>query len=211
MHSPLRVELPRVLVATNGSGEPRVPAAFAEAQFARDLDLATLVAIAGSARPPVALDIDAVQGLNPDGAAVRFVIEELGIGIVATHRPSIAAAVAERGGLGLLHVLAFDSTGLGRVLDSRPDRPGIGTMISPGPVLGHLLPADLERLPRPVVAYGLIGTAELARSLLLRADAVALSSRCAQELVAWPGWDPSGAPVRGASGVPTRRARPEAS
>jgi glycerol-3-phosphate responsive antiterminator len=173
--------LPRVLVATDGR-EPDLPAGCHALAILRDLDLPTLVSVAGSAWPPLGLDIDSVDGLNPDAAAVRFVLDELGIRVVLTRRPAIAARVAESGGLALVHVFAFDSTGLSRSLEAHPGIAGTGTLISPGPVLAHLSPADRERLPRPVVAYGLIDGAELARTLLGYADAVMVRSECARLL-----------------------------
>jgi glycerol-3-phosphate responsive antiterminator len=175
--------LPRILVASDGREPLLLPEPLLDAVLLRDLDLATLVAASGRARTPLAVDLDAVQGLNPDAAAVRFVTGELGIEVLLTRRPAMVAAAAELGALGLLHVFAFDSTGLGRSLEAHPRRPGVGTMISPGPVLAHLLPEDLARLPRPVVAYGLIGSAELARQLLHRADAVVLAPEVAIRLL----------------------------
>lgn len=171
-----------MLVATDGTEALDLPAPLPEALLLRDLDLPTLVSVAMSARPPLAVDIDTVQGLNADAAAVRFVTGELGMNVVLTRRPAIAAAVAERGCLGLLHVFAFDSTGLDRSLEAHPRRPGVGTTISPGPVLAHLLPQDLERLPRPLVAYGLVATPDLVERLLSRADAVVVSVATAVRL-----------------------------
>ncbi len=182
MDSPSRWRLPRLLVATDGTEPLELPSPLPEALLLRDLDLPTLVSVAMSARPPLAVDIDTVQGLNADTAAVRFVTGELGIGVVLTRRPAIAAAVADRGRLGLLHVFAFDSTGLDRSLEAHPRRDGVGTTISPGPVLAHLLPEDLERLPRPLVAYGLVATADLVERLLSLADAVVVSTSTAVRL-----------------------------
>ena len=130
------------------------------------------------------MDLESVDGLGADDAAARFVVEKLGIRIVMTRRPALAALVAEAGGLGLVHVFAFDSTGLGRALESHPARPRVGTVISPGPVLSHLTAADLERLPRPLVADGLIDAPDRARRLLAVADSVVVSPDCARGLAA---------------------------
>jgi glycerol-3-phosphate responsive antiterminator len=173
--------------------------ALACAILLRDLDLATLVQAAESARPPLALDIDSVEGLNADAAGARFVVATLGISVVLTRRPAIASCVAELGGLGLLRVLAFDSTGLERSLKGHATPPGVGTAISPGPVLAHLLRGDIARLPRPVVAYGLIPTAANARSLLRLADSVVLPPDIAIAMI--QSWDPSD-PGRAPSGLP---------
>ncbi len=174
--------LPRVLAACDGRLALDLPGPVAPILL-RDLDLSTLAAM-GSARPPCALDLDSVEGLNPDAAAVRYVIEDLGIMTVATRRPAVAARVAEIGGLGLLHVFAFDSTGLRRTLEAHPGGPRVGTLVSPGLVLSHLGADELDRLPRPLVAYGLIGTPARARALLTLADTVVVRPDVAATLAA---------------------------
>lgn len=174
--------VPRILVASNGKTPLDLDEALASAIFLRDLDLATLVQAAESARPPLALDIDSVEGLNADATGARFVVAGLGIRVVFTRRPAIASRVAELGGLGLLRVFAFDSTGLERSVEGHTSLSGVGTAISPGPVLAHLSREDVARLPRPVVAYGLIATAAIARSLLRLADSVVLAPDAATAL-----------------------------
>lgn len=176
------VPLPRILVASDGKTPLDLDEALARAVLLRDLDLATLVQVAEAACPPLALDIDSVEGLNADAAGARFVVVELRIAVVLTRRPAIASRVAEFGGLGLLRVLAFDSTGLERSIEGHASLPGVGTAISPGPVLAHLSMENIARLPRPVVAYGLIPTAEIARSLLRLADSVLLAPDIATAL-----------------------------
>jgi len=174
--------LPRVIVATDGKTPLELPGSLSGALMLRDLDLTALVAAAESAHPPLAVDIDSVQGLNADVAAVEFVTGELGIGVVVSRRALAAGAAADRGRLGLLHVFAFDSTGLDRALEAHPPRLGVGTMISPGPVLAHMLREDLDRLPRPIVAYGLIPSVDMVAGLLARADAVVISASTAARL-----------------------------
>ena len=65
--------------------------------------------------PPLAVDIDSVAGLGSDDEAIEFVTGRLGIRVVLTRRPQVAAHVAERGHLGLVHVFAYDSTGMTQV------------------------------------------------------------------------------------------------
>jgi glycerol-3-phosphate responsive antiterminator len=149
----------------------------------RDLDLMTLVGVAEAGPEGIAVDLDSVDGLSADDAGARFVVGKLGVRIVMTRRPALAALVAEAGGLGLVHVFAFDSTGLKRALESHPARHRVGTVISPGPVLSHLTADDLEHLPRPIVAYGLIDTPDRARQLLTIADSVVVGPECARGLV----------------------------
>lgn len=175
--------LPRVFVASDGREPVALPASVEHGVLLRDLDLVTLVGAAEAGPGPIALDLDSVDGLNADGAAVRFVTRHLGIEIVMTRRAPLAALVAEAGGVGLVHAFAFDSTGLGRTLEGHPRQRRVGTVISPGPVLTHLSAADLARLPRPILAYGLIDTAERARRLLTIADSVAIGADCARDLL----------------------------
>jgi glycerol-3-phosphate responsive antiterminator len=178
-----RGPLPRILVGTDGKTPLDLDEALAAAVLLRDLDLATLVQAAESVQPPLAVDIDSVDGLSADAAGAAFVVTRLGIRIVLTRRPAIVSRVAELGGLGLLRVLAFDSTGLARSIEGHVSLPGVGTAISPGPVLAHLSIEDVARLPRPLVAYGLIATAAIARSLLARADSVVLAPDTATALL----------------------------
>lgn len=169
-----RSALPRVLIAEDGRHPLDVPPHLDAGVLLRDTDLPIVVARCATATVPVALDIDTVRGLGTDEAAVAFVIGRLGIEIVLTRRPAIAAAAAELGGLALLHVLAFDSTGLRRSLDGHPRREGVGSVVSPGLVLSHMTPTELERIPRPILGYGLISEpADIAACLRL-ADGVVL-------------------------------------
>jgi glycerol-3-phosphate responsive antiterminator len=124
-----------------------------------------------------------VRGLGTDDAAVAFVVDRLGIEIVLTRRPGTALRAAELGALGLLHVLAFDSTGLGRSLDGHPGADGVGTVVSPGLVLSHTGRAELERLPRPILGYGLMTEPSDVVACLRLADAVALRPAAAATLV----------------------------
>ncbi len=174
--------LPRVLVAVDGRDPLPSPRGIVTGVYLRDTDLPTLVSVAESGRPLVAIDLDSVEGMNADIAAARFVTRRLGIEIVATRRPALARWIADQGAVALVHVLAFDSTGLGRTLEASPG-PGIGTLISPGPVLAHLSPESRAALNSPIVAYGLIDGPERAGTLLQIADSVIVSSKCAHAIV----------------------------
>lgn len=172
--------LPRVLVAVDGRGLAELPPGLAGVAFLRDLDLPTLVAVAE--RGPLAVDLDSVDGLSADAAAVRFVVVELGVRVVASRRPAVAEEAVRRGGLGLVHVFAFDSTGVARALDGHPRRAGTGTLVSPGLVVGHMTADELAVLPRPVVAYGLLEDVGTARRLLEAVDAIVVAPTVAAAL-----------------------------
>ncbi|HEY8868588.1 MAG TPA: glycerol-3-phosphate responsive antiterminator [Candidatus Limnocylindrales bacterium] len=179
---PGRPHMPRVLVAQAGRHMPKGLEGLNPGLMLRDIDLATVVECAANAGPALALDFDTVHGLNADEAAVDFVVQWLGIAIVLTRRPAIAARVADLGGLGLVHCLALDSTGLRRSLAEHPRRPGVGTVITPGLVLMHMSRAELDLLPHPVLAYGLIGSYDEALSCLRLAESIALSPSAAEAL-----------------------------
>ena len=173
-----------VLIASDGRHPVYAPPGLDAGVLVRDTDLAALVHRAASDCPPLAVDIDSVAGLGSDDAAVDFVTGRLGIRVVLARRPQIAARVAERGHLGLVHVFGYDSTGMARSLESHPRSPGVGSLLSPGLVIVHLRPDELAELPRPVVAYGLIDDVDDARACLALADAVVVRPAIAARLAA---------------------------
>ena len=99
-----------------------------------------------------------------------------------TRRPQTAARIARLGCLALLHVMAFDSTGIARSLDGHPRVAGVGTVVSPGLVLPHMRPNEVERLPRPILAYGLIIEPADAWACLALADGIVLRPDAAVRL-----------------------------
>jgi glycerol-3-phosphate responsive antiterminator len=181
------IRLPRVLVADDGHRAVSPPPGLDAAILLRNTDLGALIDRALSSPSPPAVEIDTVRGLETDKAAVDFLRRRLGIGILLTRRPQTATQFAELGGLALLSVLAFDSTGLARSLTGHPRRERVGTVVSPGLVLAHMQLSELAVLPRPVVAYGLISTAADARAGLERADSVVLLPAVAAAVVAADG------------------------
>ena len=181
-----RIRLAVVYVASDGRSDWAPPSALEAGLLLRDTDLPALIHRASQEGPPLAVDIDTVSGLDADQVAVAFVIQRLGIDVILTRRPQLAAGAAALGGLGLLQVLGFDSTGLLHALVSHPRQPRVGTAMSPGLVLAHLLPEELGRLPRPILAYGLIHTPEAARSILVRADSVVVRPQIAEQMVSLP-------------------------
>jgi glycerol-3-phosphate responsive antiterminator len=169
------VRLPAILVASDGHHSVIPPPNLDAGVLVRDTDLATLVHLAGNNHRPIAVDIDSVAGLGGDDQAVDFVTSRLGIRIVMTRRAQLAARAAEGGHLGLVHVYAYDSTGMARSLDGHPRTPNVGCVVSPGLVIVHLRPQEVEALPHPVVAYGFIDTVDdaltcsrLAHSIVVR-------------------------------------------
>lgn len=182
MIEPPPIRLQQVYVASDGRHAWEPPSAVDGGLLLRDTDLPTLIHRASEPGPPLAVDIDTIAGLDADQVAVAFVIQQLGIDVVLSRRPQLAAGAAALGGLGLLQVLGFDSTGLLRALTSHPRQVRVGTAMSPGLVIAHLLPDELARLPRPLLAYGLIDDIAAARSILTRADSVVLRQELADAM-----------------------------
>jgi glycerol-3-phosphate responsive antiterminator len=166
------IHLPRILIAVTGHDATSPPPGLDAGILLRNTDLAAVIDCALSAPTPPAVELDTVRGLGSDDAAVDFLRRRLSIDIVLTRRPQTASAFAALGGLALLNVLAFDSTGLRRSLHGHPRGERVGTVISPGLVLHHMLPSELALLVRPLVAYGLIDTAADALATLAVADGI---------------------------------------
>jgi glycerol-3-phosphate responsive antiterminator len=179
--------LPAILVASDGHHAVHAPMGSDGGVIVRDTDLASLVHRAASDNPPLAVDIDSVAGLGTDDYAVDFVTGRLAIPIILTRRPQLAARAAGRGNIGLLHVFAYDSTGMRRSLDGHPRSERVGSVISPGLVILHLRDDELAAIPRPILAYGDMDPVEDARACLAVADAIVvrpgLAARLAADLV----------------------------
>lgn len=153
----VRAPLPRLLLAA-GHERPAgaVPGESGLLLHHQDLDL--LLQRAANATVPLIVDLDSIEGLSPDEDAARFLAVRLGIKGMITRHAGVAGAIADHGWLSLLRVFAFDSTGLERSLAGHLRGEGVGTAISPGIALPYLAPEDVEGLPRPVLAYGLVRT-----------------------------------------------------
>jgi len=168
------IRLPRVLLSVRD----RLPAASdGEGVLFHDLGLTDLIRLSAAAGRPAAVDMDTIEGLSPDAAAATFVAERLGIKVMITRRPALALHAVKLGCLALLHIYCLDSTGFERALESHPGKP-VGTALSPGVVLEHLAPDQRERLPKPVLAYGLVRRRE-DLDAALAAGAAAVMTRLA--------------------------------
>ena len=181
------MRVPRILVASDGRHDVHAPPELAAGILIRDTDLAALVHCSGVGQPPDAVDIDSIAGLGSDDAAVDFVMSRLGIRIVLSRRPALAARAAEHGRIGLVHIFGYDSTGMTRALESHPRIDRVGSVLSPGLVITHLRPDELALLPRPLLAYGLIDEILDAQACLALADAIVVRPVLAARLAAAPG------------------------
>ena len=146
-------ELPRLLLAATRSPWSAGPEI--GGILLHDVSLLEVVRLSAATALPLALDVDTVDGLAPDAAAIAFLAHRLRVPIVITRRPALAARARELGCLALLHVHCLDSTGWERAMAAHPGAP-VGTALSPGLILSHLDVHQRSALPRPVLAYGLV-------------------------------------------------------
>jgi glycerol uptake operon antiterminator len=167
-----RRTLPRILLSVRDH-LPRSPRQDAGVLF-HDLSLSELIRLSAGVDRPRAVDLDTVEGLTPDAAALAFLTDRLGINIVVTRRPALALRALELGFLPLFRVHCLDSTGFERALEGHPGPP-VGTAVSPGLILAHMAPGQRASLPEPIVANGLMRTEEdVAAALAAGATAVVL-------------------------------------
>jgi glycerol-3-phosphate responsive antiterminator len=145
--------LPRVFLSV--CDRPPRPSNEDRGLLFHDLSLMELIHLSATAERPVAVDVDSVEGLASDSAALTFLAERLGIRMVITRRPALTLRAVELGCLPLLRIHCLDSTGLERALEGHPGTP-VGTAISPGLILPHLAERQRRMLPQPVLAYGLM-------------------------------------------------------
>jgi glycerol-3-phosphate responsive antiterminator len=164
--------LPRILLSVRYH-LPRSPHHDAGVLF-HDLSLSELIHLSAGVDRPRAVDLDTVEGMTPDAAALAFLSDRLGIKIVITRRPALALRALDLGFLPLLRIHCLDSTGFERALEGHPGPP-VGTAVSPGLILAHMSPGQRARLPEPIVANGLMRKQEdVAAALAAGAAAVVL-------------------------------------
>lgn len=157
MRAPETLQLPRLLLASNGQNRRADPGI--GGMLLHDVSLLEIVRLSAANPLPLAVDVDTVEGLAADETAIAFLVERLRLPILVTRRPALAARAQALGCLALLHVHGLDSTGWDRAMAAHPGPP-VGTAVSPGLILAHLDARQRRSLPRPVLAYGLIRRSE---------------------------------------------------
>jgi glycerol uptake operon antiterminator len=164
--------LPRVLYSVRDRLPPRGDG---EGVLFHDLSLTELIRLSSASGRPAVVDVDSIEGLFPDAAALTFIVHRLGIRTVITRRPALALLAVRVGCLALLHVHCLDSTGFERALEGHPGKP-VGTAVSPGVVLEHLASGLRRSLPLPVVAYGLVRRREDVEAALAAGAAAVMTT-----------------------------------
>ncbi len=114
----------------------------------------------------VYVNVDHIDGIHPDAAGMRYLVEQLRVtGIISNHT-RILAQGKEFGLETIQRIFAVDSTGLEMALDS-VDQQYIDVLdVSPALVVPHVIPYLSAPLPLPFIASGLIYTTGQVQAVL---------------------------------------------
>jgi glycerol uptake operon antiterminator len=141
--------------------------------------LAMLGPLVSAARQGIAIfvNLDAVEGLAPDAAALAFLATDLGFSGVVSVK-SHALRDASRFRLRTVQrIHAIDSTGLETGLSSIVSPAPYAIAIAPAVALPQVMPAIRAVTAIPVWGTGFIGSAEQAEQILATGAAVVSSAR----------------------------------
>lgn len=139
------------------------------------IEIGRMVDVARSARKPVFVHVDLIEGLAGDQAGIRFLARKIGPdGIITTRHHLVGVARKERL-LTVQRLFIVDSqalaTGVGAVNAGRPD----AVEVMPG-IIPRIIAEACVRLDVPIIAGGLIrSAAEVDEALKAGACAASLS------------------------------------
>lgn len=129
----------------------------------RDQELATLI------------HVDLVEGIGRDAAGMRFLAQRVRISGIITTKSKLAREAKDVGLISVLRLFLLDSqayrTGVELLRSANPD----AVEMLPGLVLPHLAEEIRRDIRQPIIAGGLIRTAQEARDVLA-AGAVAITT-----------------------------------
>lgn len=113
------------------------------------------------------INIDHIDGINPDAAGLRFIAEQLAItGIISTHARILS--LSKSFGLETIQrIFAIDSTGLEMALETVDSQSVDLLEISPALVIPYIMQSLPAPLPLPFIGSGLISTPQQVRTILL--------------------------------------------
>ena len=138
--------------------------------------LAMVGPLAAAARQGVAIfvNLDAVEGLAADSAALAFVATDLGFSGVLSVKPHILKDASHFRLRTIQRIHALDSTGLETGLNSVGRPPPYAIAIAPAVAIPEVMPIIRESTNVPVWGTGFITTSEQAAAVLAAgADVVA--------------------------------------
>ncbi len=130
--------------------------------------LAMVGPLAGAARQGVAIfvNLDAVEGLAGDSAALAFLATDLGFSGVLSVRPSLLRDASRFRLRTIQRIHALDSTGLETGLNSVGQPAPYAIAIAPAVAIPQVMPIIRESTNVPIWGTGFISTSEQAAAVL---------------------------------------------
>jgi glycerol uptake operon antiterminator len=141
--------------------------------------LAMVGPLAGAARIGVAIfvNLDAVEGLAGDSAALAFLATDLGFSGVLSVRPNLLRDASRFRLRTIQRIHALDSTGLETGLNSMGQPAPYAIAIAPAVAIPQVMPTIRESTKVPVWGTGFITTAEQAAAVLAAGADVVSSAK----------------------------------
>jgi glycerol uptake operon antiterminator len=141
--------------------------------------LALVGPLAGAARRGIAIfvNLDAVEGLAPDSAALAFLATDLGFSGVLSVKPHLLKDASRFRLRTIQRIHALDSTGLETGLHSLVSPAPYAIAIAPGVAIPQVMPIIRSITDTPVWGTGFISSAEQAGAVLHAGAALVSSAR----------------------------------
>ncbi|TMC31534.1 MAG: glycerol-3-phosphate responsive antiterminator [Chloroflexi bacterium] len=141
--------------------------------------LAMVGPLAGAARQGIAIfvNLDAVEGLAPDSAALAFLATDLGFSGVLSVKPHLLKDASRFRLRTVQRIHALDSTGLETGLNSIVSPPPYAIAVAPAVAVPQVMPAIRAATSTPIWGTGFVTTAEQANEVLAAGADVVSSGR----------------------------------
>ena len=141
--------------------------------------LAMVGPLAGAARQGIAVfvNLDAVEGLAPDSAALAFLATDLGFSGVLSVKPHLLKDASRFRLRTVQRIHALDSTGLETGLNSIVSPPPYAIAVAPAVAVPQVMPAIRAATSTPIWGTGFVTTAEQANEVLAAGADVVSSGR----------------------------------
>jgi len=141
--------------------------------------LAMVGPLAGAARQGIAIfvNLDAVEGLAPDSAALAFLATDLGLSGVLSVKPHLLRDASRFRLRTVQRIHALDSTGLQTGLNSIVSPPPFAIAVAPAVAIPQIMPSIRATTSTPIWGTGFITSAEQANEVLAAGADVVSSGR----------------------------------
>lgn len=141
--------------------------------------LAMVGPLASAARQGIAIfvNLDAVEGLAPDSAALAFLATDLGFSGVLSVKPHLLKDASRFRLRTVQRIHALDSTGLETGLNSIVSPPPYAIAVAPAVAIPQVMPAIRATTRTPIWGTGFIASVEQANAVLAAGADVVSSGR----------------------------------